>query len=272
LQDNLFESQQEQIKEELNHFIAEFSIAKEQSILKIAAQKDVQEELKKGFEKSFNAVEFPELPKVSSFVSSSTCPENEYAVESVITQGLLRTAEDSGLMFLNLLPRTTLKRMQQRQTFTNIAVSLALGILVIFSLWLNFAAMNWRIQRACHKINREITPIKHIAAEVESKRQKVRAIQTQLANRRQISDIFSQLYKYSPKEISISQMNYSTKADTASVSIKGQSDTLSRAFEYSDAMKDSVLLNNIQIINAQQIPRPGGSVVEFKAECAVRGN
>jgi hypothetical protein len=37
-------------------------------------------------------------------------------------------------------------------------------------------------------------------------------------------------------------------------------------------MKDSGLLNNIQIINAQQIPRLGGSVVEFKAECAVRGN
>jgi len=272
LQDNNFKSQREQIKDELNHFAAGFFIDKEQSVLKIAVNKGVQEELKNGFEENFNAIEFLELPQLNSFAKSSACPENEYIVESAITQGLLRAAEDSDLIFLNLLPRKTLKRAQQRQMFTNVAVSLAMGVLVIFSLWLNFAVMNWRIQRACHKINQEIAPIKHIAADVESKRQKVRAIQTQLANRQQISDIFSQLYKYSPKEISISQMSYSSKANAASVSIKGQSDTLSRAFEYSDAMKDSGLLNNIQIINAQQIPRLGGSVVEFKAECAVRGN
>jgi Tfp pilus assembly protein PilN len=147
-----------------------------------------------------------------------------------------------------------------------------LCVFAILCLWLNFAIMNWRIQRACQKIEKEIAPIKHIAADVESKRQKVKAIQAQLSNRDQISEIFSQLYKYSPKQISISQMSYLSKADTASVNIKGQADTLSSAFEYSDAMKDSELLNNIQIINAQQIPRPGGSVVEFKAECTMRGS
>jgi Tfp pilus assembly protein PilN len=184
----------------------------------------------------------------------------------------VKAAEDSDFVFLNLLPGKALKRAEQKQLITNAAVTVVLVIFLIFCLWLNFAVMNWRIQCACQKISQEIAPIKHIAADVESKRQKVKAIQAQLSNRWQISEIFSQLYKYSPKEISISQMSYSSKADAASVNIKGQADTLSSAFEYSDVMKDSELLNNIQIINAQQIPRPGGSVVEFKAECTMSGS
>jgi hypothetical protein len=37
-------------------------------------------------------------------------------------------------------------------------------------------------------------------------------------------------------------------------------------------MKDSELLSDIQIINAQQIPKLGGSIVEFKAECTIKRN
>ncbi|MHC5061201.1 MAG: PilN domain-containing protein [Planctomycetota bacterium] len=263
------QSQRENITDQINHLAAELTSNK-QPALKIAANSDIQPEIKKWFEEDYNNIEFLELPQLESFVKG-VFPEKDYTVESVVTQGLVRAAEDSDFVFLNLLGRNALKRAGQKQLITNAAATVVLSVFVVFCLWLNFAVMNRRIQRSCRKITKEIAPIKHIAADVESKRQKVKAIQVQLSNRRQISGIFSQLYKYSPKQISISQMSYSSKANAATFNIKGQADTLSNAFEYSDAMKDSELLNNIQIINAQQIPRPGGSIVEFKAECTVRG-
>jgi len=271
LQEDNPESQREHITDEINHLSAEFSVDK-QPVLRITAKANIQAKIKNWFDGNFNNIEFLELPQLNAFSKGSACPENEFTFESVVTQGLVKAAEDSDFVFLNLLPGKALKRAEQKQLITNAAVTVVLGIFLIFCLWLNFAVMNWRIQHACQKISKEIAPIKHIAANVESKRQKVKAIQAQLSNRDQINEIFSQLYKYSPKEISISQMSYSSKADAASVNIKGQADTLSSALEYSDAMKDSELLNNIQIINAQQIPRPGGSVVEFKAECTMRGS
>lgn len=272
LQEGGLESQREQITEEINHLITDLSADKQQPVLRIAAGGNIQTEVKSWFEGDFNNIEYLELPQLNSFAKGSACPENDFTFESVITQGLVKAAEDSALIFLNLLPGKALKKAEQKQLITNAAVTVVLGIFVVFCLWLNFAVINWRIQSACQKITKEIAPIKHIAADVESKRQRVKAIQTQLSNRELISRIFSQLYRYSPEQISISRMDYSSKADSASVNIKGQADTLSNAFEYSDAMKDSELLNNIQIINAQQIPRPGGSIVEFKAQCNVKGN
>ena len=271
LRDSSLESQREQITEEINHLAAEISADKRQSVLKIAAKTDIQPEIKNWFEGDYKTIEFLKLPQLKSFIKG-LAPDKDYSFESVVTQGLVRAAEEPDFAFLNLLGRKALKRAEQKQLITNTAVTAVLSVLLVFCLWLNFSVMNWRIQRACQKVTEQIAPIKNIAANVESKRQKVKAIQAQLSNRRQITEIFSQLYKYSPKEISISQMSYFSKADAASVNIKGQAKTLSGAFEYSDAMKDSELLNNIQIINAQQIPRPGGSIVEFKAECTIKGN
>jgi len=270
IQNGDIQSQRENITDQINHLAAELTSDK-QPALKIAANSDIQPEIKNWFEGDYNNIEFIKRPQLESFVKG-VLPEKDYTFEAIVSQGLVRAAEDSDFVFLNLLGRNVLKRAGQKQLITNAAATVVLGVFLVLCLWLNFAVMNWRIQRACRKITKEIAPIKNIAADVESKRQKVKAIQTQLANRDQITEIFSQLYKYSPKEIAISQMSYSSKADDASVNIKGQADTLSRAFEYSDAMKESELLNNIQIINAQQIPRPGGSIVEFKAKCTVRGS
>ncbi len=272
LQDSNLESQREKIIGEINYLATETATDKHQIALRIAARTSIQPEIKSWFEGNYNNVEFLELPQLNAYAKDSTSIENELSFESVITQGLARAAEDPDFIFLNLLPEKSLKRTKQKQLITNVAVALLLGVFLVVCLWLNFSVMNWRIQHACQKITNEIAPIEQIAADIENKHQQVKAIQTQMSNRRQISRIFSELYKYSPKEISISQVSYVTKANTAFVNINGQADTLSVAFEYSNAMKDSELLNNIQIINAQQIPRPGGSVVEFKAECSVNGN
>ena len=270
LADGTLEDQKEYIADQVGHLAAELPIDKEH-VLRIAVRSDIQAQIKSWFGANFKNIEFSEPIDLNVF-GKKYHPEKDYTFESVVTQGLLSAAEHTDLKFLNLLGGKTVNIAQRRQFVVNTTVTVLLGVLAVFCLWLNFSVTNWRIHHACGKITKEIAPIKHIAAEVESKRQKVKAIQAQLVNRNQISEIFSQLYQYSPKEIAISQMSYSLKGDTVSVNIKGQADTLSRAFEYSDAMKDSELLNNIQIINAQQIPRPGGSIVEFKADCSIKGN
>jgi len=267
-QDDL-QSRRAKIIKAVKQFSGEFS-AEKQIVLRIAANCDYQTEIKSWFVGDFNKIEFLELPQLD-FFASETSPQIDYIYESVITQGLLETTADINYRFLNLLGGKALKKAEQKQLILNTAVTAVLGICLVFCLWLNFAVMNWRIQYACRQIAQEIAPIKHIAADVESKRQKVKAVKDQLSNRQQICEMFSQLYKYGPQQISISQLSYLARSDNASVNIKGQADTLSSAFDYSDAMKDSELLSNIQIINAQQIPRPGGSIVEFKAECTMKG-
>jgi Tfp pilus assembly protein PilN len=264
------EDKREYITDQVKHLAAE-SCHDKQPVLKIASTSDIREKIKDWFTANFGSIEFLKPPILKIFGKKESS-EKDHTYESVITQGLLNAAENPQYKFLNLLGGKTLNVAKRRRLVLNTAVTVLFGVLAVFCLWLNFAAVNWRIHHACQKITKEIAPIKHIAADVESKRQKVKAIQTQLSNRDQISEIFSQLYQYSPKEIAISQMSYSSKADTASFNIKGQADTLSRAFEYSNAMKNSSLLNNIQIINAQQIPRPGGSIVEFKADCSIKEN
>ncbi|MHC4743843.1 MAG: hypothetical protein ACYS8Z_18155, partial [Planctomycetota bacterium] len=83
----------------------------------------------------------------------------------------------------------------------------------------------------------------------------------------------SELYRYTPKAISISELKYRTKGSAASIDLKGQADSLPTAFDYTEAVKDAELLCDLQIITAQQVARPGGgSVVEFKAYCGLQDN
>ena len=119
-------------------------------------------------------------------------------------------------------------------------------------------------------IESQITPIEHTASTVDSKRQRVSAIQKQLSNRGQITAVIDELYRYTPRAISLSELRFVSGHSRASIEIKGQADALSTAFDYTEAMSKAELLSSIQILNAQQIPRPGGSVVVFKAHCGIQ--
>jgi hypothetical protein len=131
------------------------------------------------------------------------------------------------------------------------------------------AASSWRIERLSSVIESQIVPIEQVAGGVDSKRQRVVAIRRQLSNRGQIAQVIGELYEYTPKTISISEFKFVAGQNGASVEIKGQADSLSAAFDYTDAVLDARLLCGIQIENAQQVPRPGGSVVTFKAYCDI---
>jgi len=190
--------------------------------------------------------------------------------EAAVAAGLHELAANSKLPHSNLLPQQYVRSFQRKLLLFNCFVTGGLSLLLLLLLWLCLTATSWRIERVSHKIELQIAPIEHIAGSVESKRQRVKAIQKQLSNRGQITQIAEELYRYTPKTISISELRFTSTHSKASIEIKGQADSLSSAFEYTDAMSKADLLDKIQIINVQQIPRPGGSVVEFKANCVIR--
>jgi Tfp pilus assembly protein PilN len=192
--------------------------------------------------------------------------------EAIVAAGLLELATDSKLPHSNLLPQQYVKRYKQKALLFRYLLTGTLALALVLLVWLYLVATNWRIERMSHVIESQIAPIEHIASAVDSKRQRVKAIQRQLLNRGQITAVIEELYRYTPKAISISELSFMSEHSGASIEIKGQADLLSTAFDYTNAVRKAELLNRIQIVNAQQIPRPGGSVVVFKAHCDIQND
>jgi len=212
-------------------------------------------------------------PEITGYEDGQYEHDSEgYSCEAVVAAGLLELAANSKLLHFNLLPQQYVKRRQRKTLLVNYLVTGFMSLLLVLLSWLCLVGMNRRIDRMSREIESQIAPIEHIASSVESKRQRVKALRKQLSNRGQIAQIIDELYRYTPKAISISELKFVSRYDKASVEIKGQADLLANAFRYTDAMNKADLLDKIQIINAQQIPRPGGSVVEFKAHCDIKND
>ena len=189
--------------------------------------------------------------------------------EAIMAEGLLELVTNSKLSYSDLLPKQYVRKSKQRALLFNCVLTGTEAVLLILLVWLSLAGANWRIKRLCRRIESQIAPIESAAGSVESKRQRVKAIQIQLSKRGQITQIIEELYRYTPESISISDFKFVSKDSKTSIEIKGQADALADAFEYTNAMSNAKLLNGIQIIDAQQVPRLGGSVVEFKANCII---
>jgi len=212
-------------------------------------------------------------PEISSYKDGKygyDSSNNIYSYEAIVAAGLYALAVNAKLPYSNLLPQQYVKRYLKKTLLSNYLLTAVLSVVLIILSLMSISAMNWRIEKMSGMIEAQIAPIEHAAGSVDSKRQRVKAIQAQLADRGQITRIVDELYKYTPRAISINQLKFSSKQSGALVEIKGQADLLSDAFEYTDAMSKAGLLNKIQIIDAQQIPRPGGSIVEFKANCVIQ--
>jgi len=193
----------------------------------------------------------------------------DLSYEVIGAAGLLVIGSASKLVYLNLLPRDYELGRERRVLVLNYVVSCVLAALSVVLVWFCFAGLNWRISRACGPIEVEIAPIRHIAESVEMKRERVKAIREQLSNRGQITELIGELYRYTPRGISIIELRFSAGRAGCVVSIKGQAKTLSGAFDYAEAMREARLLGVLQVENAQQVPRAGGSVVEFSANCVI---
>jgi len=198
--------------------------------------------------------------------------EDSYSIEAIAVEGLLDMASASKMPHSNLLPAEKLRTYRRRELLCNalISSSLAVGSLVL--LWLSLAAMSWRIEWACRPVEAQIAPIEHIAETVETKRERLRILWQQLSNRGRITQIMEELYKYTPRNISISKLTFTTKTGGVVVEIKGQTNMLSDAFDYTETMRKATLLKQLQIENAQQVPVAGGSIVQFSACCFVKND
>jgi type II secretory pathway component PulL len=198
--------------------------------------------------------------------------EGEFIREAVIAEGLLDLALHLKLPHSNLISQKFTKIHKKRAFLLKHVITGILALVLVLFVWLNLVAMNWRIQGMSRMVESQIAPIADIAGKVDSKRQRVRAIQRQLSNRGQITAIVYELYRFTPKSITLSELNFTFRHNQASIDIKGQADMLSTAFDYTEAVAKAELLNGLQVKDAQQIPRPGGSVTVFKASCDIGNN
>jgi len=190
--------------------------------------------------------------------------------EDVAAAGLLQLSVGAKQPHANLVPRGYLARERQRALLVNGLRVGILSLLLVFLAWACLEAGNRRLEKTCAVLSEQIAPIQKVAGGVDRKRQHLRVIQRQLSNRGRIAETIAELYETTPPAISISGLDVTWKQGAMSIDIKGQADLLPTAFEYTQAVRDACLLQTMQIINAQQIPRAGGgSVVEFKAQCSV---
>jgi len=261
----LIVSQQEHIPSHSNDKTAVVLSTVEKSLSALRNSLDgVRPQIKGGL------VSFAATPKVTRFADGSLITDGSVSIEATEATGLLELASTAKLPESNLLPPRQARKIRQRVLIFNYSLTVCMTALSILLLGLCFATMSWRLARACRPIESEIAPIEHIAQAVESKRLKVRVVEEQLSARGQITRIIEELYRYTPKAVLISELVFVRRPAGASLEIKAQADALSNAFDYAEAMQEATLLQEMQIENAQQVPRPGGSVVEFKALCFIR--
>ncbi len=212
-------------------------------------------------------------PEVTQYHDADVQENSDiFAYEAVVTTGLLDLARSSKLPFSNLLPQKHLKKLRQRALLFSYVFTAAASVMLIVSVWLCLWALNYRIECKSRKIELEIAPIASIASDVDKKRQRVRAIQSQLSDRGLIVQLFEDLYKYTPPNISISKLSFSRRQGGTVVDIKGRGDSLANAMEYPDSMREAVLLNEMQSGGSRVVVRGGGSVAEFKARCIIKRN
>jgi type II secretory pathway component PulL len=194
---------------------------------------------------------------------------DKYTADAIIAAGLLELVVNLKLPYSNLLPQQYARKYQQRAILVRHLLTASLLVLLMLLSWLYLVAANWRAEKKCRAIEAQIAPIKDAAGWVGSKHERLKAIQRQVANRGQIAQIIDELYRYTPKTISINQLTYSSKPGGASVEIKGQADQLFTVYEYTEAVREAKILSRIDIGDATQIPRPGGSIAVFKAKCDI---
>jgi len=209
-------------------------------------------------------------PKLNCYGREQELNGGIFCCQAVAASGLFDLAKNAKLPFSNLLPKKSLKKLEQKTLLLNYLYTGGAFAVVVVLLWLCLFVMNGRIERRSRNIERQIASIEHVAGGVDKKRQRVRAIESQLSNRGLITRVFQEIYRFTPKNISISHIKFLPTAGGAFVEIKGQANSLPDAYEYTETMlREAVLLNKIEIVNNQLIPRPGGSIAEFKARCVI---
>lgn len=216
-----------------------------------------------------NTIRVPDITDYGTAIESES-QMGRYGFYALLAQGLVNLSLRSCWQSFNLLPRDMLKKLDHRLLRRKGVLAGGLASLFVILLWLCMWGINWRQQQLCRQIEARIAPLAKAAGQVEGKQQKIKAILGQLSNRQQIDQLIDDLFRLTPRHITLSDLSYTSKDTGDSIRLKGQADTLANAFGYTQAMRKARRLNAIQIENAQQVARPGGSIVEFKGHCLVK--
>ena len=250
--------------------------SKETVLIKIAGVEEYVSQIKKLILSDVRAwslsknISIVPNPVITCHDGSNKYKLENYSFAAVVASGLFGLADDAKYSYANLLPREHVKRYEKRVLLFDYLRVACLFLLLLLFIWLSLAVSNHRIEKKSRLITARIAPIELVAGGVDSKRRRVIAIKNQLSDRGRIGRIIDELYQYTPKTISVSELNFVGGYGGASIEIKGQADSMPAAFDLTDAMSKAKLLSGIQVENVQQTPGPGGSIITFKAYCDIQ--
>lgn len=195
--------------------------------------------------------------------------EERFIFDAALARGLVDLAINSRWPTFNLVQRNVLEKLDRKLLRVKATLGGILAVFFVILLWLCMWSMNRQEQLLYRQIQDQIAPIEKTAGQVEYMQEQIKAVMGQLANRRGIIGIMKDLFEHTPKHITLSSLSYMA-GDNGTAQFKGQADTLANAFGYTEDMSAAKYLNAIQIENAQQVSRPGGSIVEFKGHCLIK--
>lgn len=228
--------------------------------------------LPKDFEPGDFAVKVFFLPRHKLDETLKLCRRLDFRVDQLVVDmdQLDENVDDKYFKQFNLLPVDTINLHKNKMILKKVFTSLACLILFALSLWLMLFSFNYRHAQKMRFYNEQIKPIENIATAVDSKKQIINALKSQLAGRDQILSVFNELYQYTPKDIFISDIKITQSYPLTSISIHANTQNLSNAFGYVENIRRSNLLKNINIEKIQQNPLPNdSSSVEFEMKCEI---
>jgi hypothetical protein len=129
-----------------------------------------------------------------------------------------------------------------------VTASILMGVLALAFVWLALAARAHRDARFLARLDARAAEIRPAAGDIAAKRQRLSAIEKQLAGQGRVLNVLVALYKVTPPDVSITSADIDAKGV---LTIKGQVQQLFRASEYAMLLDKDPTFGH----SAQQGPR-----------------
>jgi Tfp pilus assembly protein PilN len=121
-------------------------------------------------------------------------------------------------------------------------------------------------------IEREMAPIRELAGELESKKRRIRMIQSQLSDRSLPLEVLGELYQRVPEGLNLSHLAMDLNPAGPQLTMKGPAGSLEAAFGFPMVLEESPLFYDVRPDAAQQVSRGKGVLIEFGCRCRVTGS
>ena len=168
-------------------------------------------------------VEALETPRAASLLGEAAATDLHIAAGAALGPMLA-----DGL-HLSLRTGDAAERERKDSRLYVVSVSVLAAVMTFCAAWLALAVRAYRSERFLGEIEARAARIRPIAGDVDAKRQRLGAIERQLAGQSRVFDVLVALYKLTPSDITLT----SAEIDSQGVlTIKGQAQQLFRASEY----------------------------------------